>query len=130
MTEKKYYKVNPEKKTITIDDSVKPTKQDEADLMRYLGAGYILRHKSAARSATAKSRSGGLTKADIEKALANEPKFLEKFTKLCKGKGKGQGVFAAKSWYEKDYQREKEEAREKAEAEKKAAEAENPAAEN
>lgn len=124
MAEKNYYKVNPEKKTITVDDSVKPTKQDEADLMRYLGAGYILRHKSAARSATAKSRSEGVTKEEIEKALADEPKFLEKFTKLCKGRGKGQGVFAAKSWYKKDYPKEK------AEAEKKAAEAENPAAEN
>ena len=53
---KKYYKLNTERKTITINDDVKPTKTDEADITLYIKCGYTLRHKSEKRVAIAKER--------------------------------------------------------------------------
>lgn len=53
----KYYKLNKEKKTITIDDKITPTAADEKDVQRYVTAGYIIRHKSEARAKAAKARA-------------------------------------------------------------------------
>ena len=55
--EKKYYKLNTERKTITIVDTVKPTKADETDIALYIKCGYVLRHKSQKRAELARERA-------------------------------------------------------------------------
>jgi hypothetical protein len=63
MAEKKYYKLSERllksgaiKRTITVDDSVKPTERDLADLRMYIQCGYVLAHKSEKRAAAARKR--------------------------------------------------------------------------
>lgn len=53
----KYYKLNKDNKTITIDDSVTPTAADKLDFQTYVNAGYTIRHKSEARAKAAKARA-------------------------------------------------------------------------
>ena len=53
----KYYKINAEKKTITLDDKVTPTATEKADVQMYVTAGYVIRHKSEARAKAAKARA-------------------------------------------------------------------------
>lgn len=52
----KYYKINKNSKTITIDRSVKPTVADKEEIQLYIAGGYILRHKSEKRAAAARER--------------------------------------------------------------------------
>jgi hypothetical protein len=57
MAEKKYMKVNGEKKVITIDKAVKPTDDDKNLLNIYVQNGYTIRYKSEKRAAAAAERA-------------------------------------------------------------------------
>lgn len=95
----KYYTVNPNTKKITIDDSVKATKQDEEDIARYMKfAGYTIRHKSKRRAEASANRATSLKDADIVKALEGKPE-LEEYKRIKATKGEGGGFFAAKTYY-------------------------------
>lgn len=56
MADNKYYKLNTNNKTITIDRKVKPTAEDKDDVQMYVNAGYIIRYKSEKRAAAARER--------------------------------------------------------------------------
>lgn len=63
-TKKKYYKLSERtlksgaiKRTITVDDDVKPTDRDKADVMMYIQCGYVLAHKSQKRAEAARRRA-------------------------------------------------------------------------
>lgn len=45
------------KKYVIIDDDVKPTAQDEADLRLYITCGYEIKHKSKERAEKARARA-------------------------------------------------------------------------
>ena len=60
---KKYYKLSERtlksgaiKRTITVDDEVKPTDRDLADVRMYIQCGYVLAHKSKKRAEAARKR--------------------------------------------------------------------------
>ncbi len=53
----KYYKLNKDNKTITLDDKITPSATDKADVQMYVTAGYVIRHKSEARAKAAKARA-------------------------------------------------------------------------
>lgn len=95
------YKLNTEKKIIIVDDK-NITSAEDADVAKYVSAGYTIKHKSEKRSAAAKRRAETLSKDDILKALEADTKAKETFENICKGKGTGKGFFAAKKWY-KEY---------------------------
>lgn len=108
-----YVSVDTDKKVLTIDDSLKPNKRDQFLIDNYLRVGYTIRFKSKERAKKAAERAK--QKASIEEIKAAvEPyeDLKKKFEDIKGGKGKGHGVFAAKSWYEKEA---------KAEIEKRAA---------
>lgn len=101
---KKAYTLNIEKKTITIDDSVKLTAAEEKDVALYVNAGYIIRHKSKKKSEKATERAkSNMSNEEIIKALENDKEGLKKYNEIKKGSGKGSGFFAARSWYKKNY---------------------------
>lgn len=102
----KAYTLNPEKKTITINDSVKPTAADNKDIGLYVAAGYIIRHKSAKRAKVAAKRADSLNDGTIKEALKGDQKALETYEAIKKQTGKGGGFFAAKKWY-KEYIKDK-----------------------
>ena len=52
-----YYKLNKEKKTITIDTKATPNAAEEMALEMYVKAGYEIRFKSEKRAAAAKKRA-------------------------------------------------------------------------
>ena len=54
---KPYYKANPKTMTITVDLTVKPTKDDEEMVSIYMKNGYKLRKKSQARAEAARKRA-------------------------------------------------------------------------
>lgn len=61
---KKYYKLSERrlksgaiKRVITIDDSVKPTDRDLADVRLYIQCGYTIAHKSQKRAEVARERA-------------------------------------------------------------------------
>ena len=101
MADKKYYSVNTEKKVITIDNSVIPTKEDEREIQMYINGGYKLRRKSEKRAEKAKERSvkDGMDKATIDATLEKYPDYKKVFDEIKSGRGKGKGYFAAKKWY-------------------------------
>jgi hypothetical protein len=62
-TTKKYYKLSERvlksgkiKRTITIDDEVKPTERDLADIKLYIQCGYTISHKSQVKAEKARER--------------------------------------------------------------------------
>lgn len=93
------YKVNTEKRTITIDDTVTATAAEEKDIDRYLKAGYVIKHKSQKRAEQAAERTDSLTDATILEVLKDNEEALNKYIDIKTGKGKGQGFFSAKSWF-------------------------------
>lgn len=98
--EAKFYTLDSKKMTITVDKSVTPTAADEAMLRTYIGLGYKLREKSAKRAEAMTARANAdLKDADIREALKDKPDLLAQYETIRKGKGKGMGFFAAKSWY-------------------------------
>ena len=56
MADKKYYKLNKENKTITLDPKVKATEIEKETVQMYVNAGYIIRFKSEKRVAAAEKR--------------------------------------------------------------------------
>ena len=67
----KYLTVNAERKTLTIDRTVKPTADELEDITLYLSAGYTIRHKSV------KNIQRGKELAKKAKAKAKETKTEE-----------------------------------------------------
>lgn len=110
---KKYYTVNQEKHTVTIDTTVKPTKADEEQVKLLVSmGGYEMRFKSAARAAAMKSKADGLNADAIRAELKNDKAALKKFDDIIHGAKTGVtnadgkvGFFAAKKWYLKEYQK-------------------------
>ncbi len=92
---KKAYLIDTDTKTITIDDSVKQTDNDRADIQMYVVAGYIIRHKSKARSAAALKRSDNVTADQCRQALKASKKALAEFEQIMSEKG----FFSAKKYY-------------------------------
>lgn len=92
-----YIVVNYKAKTFTINDAVKPTKQDEEDITRYLQSGYKMRHKSAKRTEQAKKKA--LTDEAIKTALKGNADALKEYEDTKKEKG----FFVAKALYVSKY---------------------------
>lgn len=118
MADKKpYLVVNYDAMTFTVNDAEKPTAQDEADIARFLRAGFKMRHKSAKR--TDNATKNALTDDAIMKAFEEELKDAGKKavaeqgkaeyirikkdnSKNAEGKRNG-GFFKAKAWYVNTY---------------------------
>lgn len=108
MADKKpYLVVNYDAMTFTVNDAEKPTAQDEADIARFLRAGFKMRHKSAKRTnnATQNAKKDEDILAELKKDEKN-PLALVKYLfvktdkrKDAEGKRIG-GFFKAKAWYE------------------------------
>jgi glucan-binding YG repeat protein len=100
---KKYFTQNVDKKTVTIDLTVKPTDAEQQLVNMLIAAGYKLVSKSEARAKTAKARASKETIRHIEdmdmKKLSAEQK--QELEAILKGSGKGTGFFAARSYYKK-----------------------------
>lgn len=110
MADKKpYLTVNYEAMTFTVNDAEKPTAQDEADIARFLRAGFKMRHKSAKRTQNATDKAltdetilAELKKAENELALVNYLFIKSDKSKDAEGKRIG-GFFKAKAWYQNEY---------------------------
>lgn len=116
-TKKKPYRVDKEKKIIVLNDEVELKGQDKKDVALYLAGGWEIKHKSVKKSQKAKTKAKETEKYDktfiiseLEKLEDKKP--LETFNTILKGKGKGKGWFAAKSWYIGEYVNKKEETEE------------------
>lgn len=106
MADKKpYLTVNYDAMTFTVNDAEKPTAQDEADISRFLRAGFKMRHKSAKRTdtATKKAMTDEVILAELKED--ENPLALVKYlfiksdtSKDANGKRVG-GFFKAKAWY-------------------------------
>ncbi len=97
-----YVSVDNDKKTLTIDDSLKPNSRDLLLIENYVKGGYKIRFKSEKRAIKAKERADKKASLDeIKVAVAPYADLKETFEEKITGKGKGHGVFAVKSWYEK-----------------------------
>lgn len=96
---KKAYRVDLEKKIITIDDGVKATAAEEKDIAMYVAAGYKIRHKSVKRAKNAAERAAkdNLKDKDILEALKGDKENLAEYEKIKKE----EGFFKARSWYKK-----------------------------
>lgn len=92
---KKAYSIDVTNKIITIDDTVKRKQSDTDDIQFYINAGYVIRHKSKARSEAAKGRSDSLTADQIRKELASDKPALTQFETLLVAKG----FFSAKKYF-------------------------------
>ena len=101
------YKVDAEKKIITIDDTVKATAAEEKDIDRYVAAGYIIKHKSQkrAKQAAVRAAKDTLTDEALKTAVKDDAEGLKKYETITAGKGKGTGFFAAKKWYKDTYKK-------------------------
>lgn len=105
-TVKKYYKQDAEKFVVTIDPNIKATKADKDIVAALVAGGYKLRIKSEKRAENAKIRANKditLNDEAIKEALKGDKKALAEYEAIKKGKGKGCGFFAAKSWYKENY---------------------------
>ena len=92
---KKAYSIDVTNKIITIDDTVKRKQSDTDDIQFYINAGYVIRHKSKARSEAAKGRSDSITADQIRKELASDKPALAQFETMLVAKG----FFSAKKFY-------------------------------
>ena len=92
------YKLNRDKKTIIIDDSVKQSKADQKDIQLYVLAGYEIKHKSKAKSKQATKRADTITAEEIRKELSADSEALDTFNNLISEKG----YFTARKFY-RDY---------------------------
>jgi hypothetical protein len=93
------YKVNTEKKIITIDDAVKANVADKEDIALYVSAGYVIKHKSKKRAKAAANRANGLKDADILAALKGNQEATDKYKELKHEKG----YFTARKFYLDNY---------------------------
>lgn len=93
------YRVDAERKIITLDDSVTPTIAEEKDITRYVNAGYIIKHKSKERAKQAAGRADGLKDVTIKEALKDNAEALKEYEAIKKEGG----FFKAKAWYKANY---------------------------
>lgn len=91
----KAYKLDKDKKIITIDDAVKQTPEDKEDIKLYVLSGYEIRHKSKAKSKQALKRADTITAEDIRKVLSADKEALKEFNRLSSEKG----FFSARKFY-------------------------------
>lgn len=109
MAKKAAYRLDTERKIITIDDTVNATAAEEKDIDRYVNAGYIIKHKSQTRSKQAASRADGLKNDIILEILKDKPEALKEYEDIKTGKSpKGKGFFKAKSWFKDNFSNEYE----------------------
>ena len=94
----KAYKLDKDKKIITIDDAVRQTPEDKEDIKLYVLSGYEIRHKSKAKSKQALKRADTITAEDIRKVLSADKEALKEFNRLISDKG----FFSARKFY-RDY---------------------------
>lgn len=94
----KAYKLDKQKKIITIDDSVKQSPADQEDIKLYVLAGYEIRHKSKAKSKQAAKRSDNITADKIRSELSADQDALKEFERLVSNKG----FFSGRKFY-RDY---------------------------
>lgn len=101
---KKYYVIDQNKHTITVDTTIKPAKGDEEAVKLYVNMGYDLRIKSQARATAMKAKADGLDAAAIREALKGDKAGLAKFEAIMNGTDTEykKGFFAAKKWF-KEY---------------------------
>lgn len=67
-----YYKVNTDRKVITVDRNVMPTAADKEEVAMYLAGGYKLAHKSEAKAKRARDNAKKLpNKEELLKMLAD-----------------------------------------------------------
>ena len=114
MAEKKYFKQDTKKMTVTIDATVTPTDAEKQIVNILAAAGYTLKIKSEKRSAKAKEtyKKDTIKKAkdiDLTKLTKEQQ---QKYNDILKGEGEGTGFFAAKAFY-KDIIKEKNSKEEK-----------------
>ena len=91
----KAYKLDKDKKVITIDDAVRQTPEDKDDIRLYVLSGYEIRHKSKAKSKQALKRADTITAEDIRKSLSADKEALKEFNRLISDKG----FFSARKFY-------------------------------
>lgn len=89
------YKINRDRKTITINDSVKQTAADKQDIMLYVAAGYEIRHKNMEKAKEAAKKADTITADKIRKLLDGDKEALEEFNRL----NKVSGFFTARKFY-------------------------------
>ena len=106
----KYYTIDQEKRTITVDLSIKPKGNDEKAVELYAKTGYELRIKSQERANIMKAKADNLNADKIREELKDDEEALKKFENILHGKKTGitnadgkTGFFAAKKWYVKEY---------------------------
>ena len=105
MATQKAYRLDTKKKIVVLNDEVKLTDIEQADIDMYVRNGWILKHKSVAKSVKAKetaAETAVYTKEYIRKELEKDEAKLAQFEAILKGKGKGHGWFAAKAWFIKN----------------------------
>lgn len=98
-----YYKQNPQKKTVTVDFTIEPTKQEELALQLLLNAGYTLKVKSEARRAKANAMVESeeiKSSKDIDLTKLTEAQKKE-YEAIKSGRGKGHGFFSVRAYYKK-----------------------------
>lgn len=139
------YKVDNTKKTVTVDDILKCSKEEKEMITILVAGGYTLKKKSEKRAAKASERAkkDNLKDSDILTALKEditvvetrtstqkdkdgkdvevsvEITALQKYKEIKATKDKGGGFFAAKKWY-LDYAKEKAKKEEEAKKESEA----------
>jgi len=88
------YSINSNTKIITLEIDANLSEADKEEIQLYLSAGYLIRRKDMDISRASSERARRDTKADIEKALAEHPKELAEFKRLCK-----ESFFSARAYY-------------------------------
>lgn len=103
MADKKYFKLNQEKKTITVDTTVNPAKGDKEAVALYVEMGYSMVIKSQARAKQMSEKADKRGIEDYKELLKDNPEALKTFIDICEGtktNDKGcSGLWAAKRWY-------------------------------
>lgn len=116
-----YFVKDERRKILTLDMSVEPTVEDEKFVNLLIASGkYDVRMKSAEKARIMKARAKKQpTKADIQKALANDAEKLAMFEAICEMKNPTEsyngnnGFLAARSWYLHEVKAKEEEAKKK-----------------
>ena len=106
----KYYRIDQDKHTITVDTAITPTAADEAAVALYVKMGYAMKIKSQERAHQMKAQADTLSADEIRELLKDDSKALKKFDDIIHGKKTGitnaegkYGFFAAKKWFKDEY---------------------------
>lgn len=80
------YKLNTDKKVLTINDKYANTKTGKNIMQTYASSGYFIRFESdikrEKRAKAAAARADKLTDADIKEALKDRPKELAEYERI------------------------------------------------